>query len=472
MSCLNKPLRQTIVNAALIANVKGMSPFLLVDPTGIPLADPVVTNALPFLWPPTLDELEDHYFDLNADDDADNICFDGHIYLDIPNSATPTRKSSTRWVILTVKHEDVETKDLLVGPPLSANEADSDSVYDILRDSGRRYEDHNARSIFHAVDSTSLVYGSNPNPLTTPQLEQWYQDNDKKSLSAHKADDHVPEVFYGEDQTILTFECPTCQSEMRITRGIIRHLFEQHALIGSKTKTSLNEQSSAESSLSPLPATAAPPAPTYDNDNSDDDQQNEGFFVSRTDFNTGFCPMTPQPIGQFQTIYGAMDNGLKWKLGSSGRFVEDILFAHGMKLRNENCIHSFILGTDDDDVRDQFDADEWKEVETKYLKENPSLPDNVVKLLGDFSKSDTVYDILRDSGRRYEDHNTQGVFYAIYTMLLLYESNPNPLMTPLLEQWDQANVWAPVMHKMLGNLLGVNCVLGESGSLASEERKR
>ncbi|KAI8076333.1 uncharacterized protein BX664DRAFT_50663 [Halteromyces radiatus] len=81
-----------------------------------------------------------------------------------------------------------------------------------------------------------------------------------------------------------------------------------------------------------------------------------------------------------------------------------------------------------------------------------------------------IYDVLKDSSRRYEDFNTRTIFYAvIYSMLFLLEASPNPLMSQQLEQWYQTNVWTPVTDKMLGNLPSV---VGESASVASKERKR
>ncbi|KAG0188125.1 hypothetical protein DFQ28_005354 [Apophysomyces sp. BC1034] len=45
-------------------------------------------------------------------------------------------------------------------------------------------------------------------------------------------------------------------------------------------------------------------------------------------------------------------------------------------------------------------------------------------------------------------------------------------MSQQLEQWYQANAWTSVTDEMLGDLPGVVCVLGESTSVASKERKR
>ncbi|KAI8088879.1 uncharacterized protein BX664DRAFT_123084 [Halteromyces radiatus] len=130
--------------------------------------------------------------------------------------------------------------------------------------------------------------------------------------------------------------------------------------------------------------------------------------------------MTPESIDQFKHIYNKMDDSLKWKLNCTGRFVEDLLYDYGLTLRKENCLHSFILDTDDDDICGLFSSDEWEEIECTNIKEDPPLPDNVERLLHDFNKTNSsdIYDVLKDSSRRYEDFNTRTIFYAVDSMYL------------------------------------------------------
>ncbi|KAI8076331.1 uncharacterized protein BX664DRAFT_270964, partial [Halteromyces radiatus] len=198
-----------------------------------------------------------------------------------------------------------------------------------------------------------------------------------------------------------------------------------------------------------------------------------------------FRTMTSGSITEFKNNYANMIESRKWKLNCSQRFVENSLYEYGMKLKKESCVHSFILDVDNEDFRGLFEDDGWEEIECTNIKEGPPLPNNVDRLLHDFNK---------DSSRRYEDFNTRTIFYAvIYSMyvtqiydgcrltlffflctyrLFLLEASPNPLMSQQLEQWYQTNVWTPVTDKMLGNLPSVVCVLGESASVASKERKR
>ncbi|SAM00626.1 hypothetical protein [Absidia glauca] len=182
--------------------------------------------------------------------------------------------------------------------------------------------------------------------------------------------------------------------------------------------------------------------------------------------NTGF-------LGQFKQIYDKMEEQLKWKL-STGRYVEDIIYKHGLKLEKESCLHSFILDTDDDQVHALFDDEEFEEVISKHCKEDPDLPRNVYELLQEFNQnnSNAIHAILKDSTRKYEDYNTRSIFYAVDSLTMLFDATPNPLMSSQLEQWYQANIWTPLMDKMYGDVPGVACVLGESLSIASKERKR
>ncbi|CAO3599497.1 unnamed protein product [Absidia cylindrospora] len=177
-----------------------------------------------------------------------------------------------------------------------------------------------------------------------------------------------------------------------------------------------------------------------------------------------------------------MAHSMKWKLNHTGKFVEDILYDYGLKLKKESAVHSFILATDDDGVRELFSDNDWEEILYTTSKNDPELPDNVEKILRDLDQTDAtaIFDVPKDPTKRYEDYNTRTICYAAfsqvwwwtYWFLYLLEADPNPLKSIQLEQWYQANVWTPIIDKILGDIPGVICVLGESTSHASKERKR
>ncbi|CAO3600808.1 unnamed protein product [Absidia cylindrospora] len=81
---------------------------------------------------------------------------------------------------------------------------------------------------------------------------------------------------------------------------------------------------------------------------------NDTYSPCHVDSNSNIRTMTQESIGEFKRIYGNMVDSLKWKLNSTGRFVEDVLFEYALTLKKENCLQSFIL----DDVHDLFSCAE------------------------------------------------------------------------------------------------------------------
>ncbi|CAO3600814.1 unnamed protein product [Absidia cylindrospora] len=117
--------------------------------------------------------------------------------------------------------------------------------------------------------------------------------------------------------------------------------------------------------------------------------------------------------------------------------------------------------------------------QTSTTTEITKLLTSIAQTYGGLDDDDMNEDFMNDRNislagaqKRYEDHITRCIFYAVDSILFLFESNPNPLMSSQLEQWYQANVWTPVTDKLLSDLPGVVCVLGESTSISSRERKR
>ncbi|KAI8076338.1 uncharacterized protein BX664DRAFT_353923 [Halteromyces radiatus] len=168
----------------------------------------------------------------------------------------------------------------------------------------------------------------------------------------------------------------------------------------------------------------SPPPPQHDDQDQYDDEEQDARQH-----------MTSDSITEFKNNYANMIESRKWKVNCSQRFVENILFEYGLKLKKESCVHSFILGIDNDDIRGLFKDDELKEIQTKCAKDDPLLADDIKKLLEELDQNDAnaVYDILKDSTRRYKDHDHKSIFYAVVSLFFMFESNPNPLKSRQLE---------------------------------------
>ncbi|RIB09808.1 hypothetical protein C2G38_240010 [Gigaspora rosea] len=75
----------------------------------------------------------------------------------------------------------------------------------------------------------------------------------------------------------------------------------------------------------------------------------------------------------------------KWHL-SSGRKVEDVLYAYTLKLEYEQPAHSFIIDTSDDNIKNLFTKKEWEEIMNSNKKTVPGIDKNLAKHLLNYKK--------------------------------------------------------------------------------------
>ncbi|CAG8612785.1 11325_t:CDS:2, partial [Paraglomus occultum] len=57
----------------------------------------------------------------------------------------------------------------------------------------------------------------------------------------------------------------------------------------------------------------------------------------------------------------------------------DIMFAYGMKLKEESLVHSWILDLSDARVQGLFTKEEWKEIRTYNVPKMPKFPKELAK---------------------------------------------------------------------------------------------
>ncbi|CAG8801879.1 19665_t:CDS:2 [Gigaspora margarita] len=128
----------------------------------------------------------------------------------------------------------------------------------------------------------------------------------------------------------------------------------------------------------------------------------------------------------------------KWHL-SSGKNVENVLYAYASKLEYEQPTHSFIIDTSDNNIKNLFTKTEWEEspseMRTHIMK--PWL--------------NTTYNR--------EEHFYFQYMHQVFSHLLdEYESSKNRLMQPHAEGWYAINVWSILIDKIFLNIPNIELV--------------
>ncbi|CAG8783932.1 18743_t:CDS:2, partial [Gigaspora margarita] len=100
--------------------------------------------------------------------------------------------------------------------------------------------------------------------------------------------------------------------------------------------------------------------------------------------------MTSTAYQQFTNKYQKIPKEDKWTL-STEKIVEDALYVFGMKCSHEHLCHSFLIDPDDKNYIQQgiFTREELEEIKNFSKKELPLMPDDLLKYLNSFRKSNT-----------------------------------------------------------------------------------
>ncbi|GET62742.1 C2H2-type zinc finger transcription factor [Rhizophagus irregularis DAOM 181602=DAOM 197198] len=124
---------------------------------------------------------------------------------------------------------------------------------------------------------------------------------------------------------------------------------------------------------------------------------------------------------EYKKMYENMDETLKWRL-KSGRYVEDVIYEFGCSCQFEDLSHSFII-----DLEDQPEED----VITCLNAFNKTNVHDIREVMAQFSmRQGSEYTIQKD-------FSTDVIIYAIHSLVLLYERQPNALGIDHLENWSR-----------------------------------
>ncbi|CAG8657054.1 2459_t:CDS:10, partial [Funneliformis caledonium] len=188
-------------------------------------------------------------------------------------------------------------------------------------------------------------------------------------------------------------------------------------------------------------------------------------------------------IEHFESSYKGLDEEKKWILGS-GNKVEDIIYKYGSTLKHENLVHSFVLDTDDKNIRDLFSANEWNEILENNSKKSPKIESDLLYYITRYrkariSKKTNVKDLREAVSKlcKKTDNDVEEQFDYIWirncisNLLTLYEIKPRVFEKSHLERWYDTNIWSSIIDQCMWNLKDVELIRGESCSIASSERK-
>ncbi|KAG9286005.1 hypothetical protein G9A89_022681 [Geosiphon pyriformis] len=227
----------------------------------------------------------------------------------------------------------------------------------------------------------------------------------------------------------------------------------------------------------------------YDDDDDDDSEED----VEEVRERSKSCELKPIPSSTpplfsnhglwaaFKLSFSGMELDEKWTL-KSGRAVEDIMFAYGVKLKEEKhaLVHSWIFDLSDTRLQGLFTKEEWEEVKTYNMPKILKVPKELAKHMVSYATVDVrvlrkkVLQSWLDPEVEY-DPVKHGVFqyiHVVYERLCTwYEQNPCPLEERHLENWYNINLWSVIFDRCFEQLGVVVCIRGESCSIANSERK-
>ncbi|CAJ0866298.1 7646_t:CDS:10 [Entrophospora sp. SA101] len=181
--------------------------------------------------------------------------------------------------------------------------------------------------------------------------------------------------------------------------------------------------------------------------------------------------MSESSISEFKDSYRGMKNEKKWYL-TSGKCVEDALYAFGNQWRFDHLAHSFIIDPDDESYikNNIFTSEELKEICNTEAKDLPEMPNELLKYISSFRMKTTKdLHIALDVRQDWEGGNFDRIKHFDFDWVKnKFESDT--LQQKHLEAWHNVHIWS-FIDRCFNELRGVDIARGESFSIASSKRK-
>ncbi|KAG0899585.1 hypothetical protein G6F33_013194 [Rhizopus arrhizus] len=167
----------------------------------------------------------------------------------------------------------------------------------------------------------------------------------------------------------------------------------------------------------------------------------------------------------------------KWYL-STGKCIEDELFAFGMQCHHDHPSHSFITDTRDRNYKtyEVFSPAELDEIKAFEEKKLPIMPTELRDYINSFNKN-SIQELRRqivqsqefDQEYSHKDsHDYDWVRFTIYSLLREYEAGS--LNKEHREAWYMAHVWHSIDTVFNGED-EITVLRGETNSSSSSKRK-
>ncbi|RUS32801.1 hypothetical protein BC938DRAFT_474232 [Jimgerdemannia flammicorona] len=230
-----------------------------------------------------------------------------------------------------------------------------------------------------------------------------------------------------------------------------------------------------------------------DDDGADDDEgedvgkelREDKSYINPVANKTAPPMLTSYHRKEIKMAFNRMPKAQMWRL-ESGTIVEEELYKIGKGLNYEHFgyiissgTHSFILDTEDDNVRNHFNDKDFQEITTAPQPSVPQLSEDVAEYLSRFSTKMKIADVRETLlsqderfGRGYTKdayHDLDYIRYALHTMVREIEGGH--LQDNNLESWYNCHIWHAILDQGFGNLPNISVVRGESMIRSTALRK-
>ncbi|RUP46190.1 hypothetical protein BC936DRAFT_147238 [Jimgerdemannia flammicorona] len=230
-----------------------------------------------------------------------------------------------------------------------------------------------------------------------------------------------------------------------------------------------------------------------DDDGADDDEgedvgkelREDKSYINPVANKTAPPMLTSYHRKEIKMAFNRMPKAQMWRL-ESGTIVEEELYKIGKGLNYEHFgyiissgTHSFILDTEDDNVRNHFNDKDFQEITAAPQPSVPQLSEDVAEYLSRFSTKMKIADVRETLfsqderfGRGYTKdayHDLDYIRYALYTVVREIEGGH--LQDNNLESWYNCHIWHAIFDQGFGNLPRISVVRGESTIMSTALRK-
>ncbi|CAJ0752569.1 22187_t:CDS:10, partial [Entrophospora sp. SA101] len=165
--------------------------------------------------------------------------------------------------------------------------------------------------------------------------------------------------------------------------------------------------------------------------------------------------MNTELINDFVGKYNQMKRQSKWQLPSN-KYAEDIIFEYAKNLSYESPTHSFIIDTENKNIKELFEDEDWCYITSHNLSSNPQIDDDLMNHIFKYRKVEThqMREVINsglnivsyDARKHYNHHYVHQVFS---NLLPRYELRQKDFTSSHIEGWYLTNIWSVIIDLCL-----------------------